>query len=271
MRAIKNYYRILNVGPHASCKSIRSSFRRLAIKYHPDTSELGPEITAGRMRMLLEAYRILMDAEKRAIYDLRFKPRMNREGLSYRESLEKRRDDPYSRGLLIFYDLLNGAVNRAIFNYEQLITDSQGTLDLLSLLGFADYLDCTFLLAEGYQQLNRHEDAVHHYEAAYQEDLKWNYFRHFRPELKQRIRDLYCRKLARQADPRTAIAYYRKLLSEYAFPKQERAFFHKKIAECYYQSNNLKQARASLSRALRIKPNLSGTQKIRIGLDLNPI
>jgi len=69
------------------------------MKYHPDTSELDPESAAARMRMLLEAYRILMDAEKRSIYDLRFKARKSKEGLSYRESLEKRKDDPYSRGL----------------------------------------------------------------------------------------------------------------------------------------------------------------------------
>lgn len=238
------------------------------MKYHPDTSTLDPALAAEQMRILLEAYRILMDSEKRAIYDLRFKARKTSDGLSYRESLEKRRNDPYSRGLLIFYDLLNGSVNQAIFNYEKLLSDNQGNLDLLSLLGFADYLDFTFLLAEGYQRINRPQDAVRHYEDAYREDLKWNYFRHFRPELKQRIRNLYCRQLARQADPLTAIGYYKKLLEEYEFPGQERAFFHKKIAECHYRNNNLKEARDSLTRALEIKPNLSGTQKIRQHLRL---
>ena len=266
MRAVKNYYRVLKIGPHASARSIRSSFRRLAKKYHPDTSSLNPETAAMKMRVLLEAYRILMDRDKRATYDLRFKRQRTDRGRSYRESLERQGDDPYARALLIFYDLLNGAVNRAIINYGQLSKSLGDSFDFLGLLGFADYLDCTFLLAEGYQRQGLYEEAVKHYEAAFQEDLKWNYFRHFRPELKQRIRDLYCRKLARQADPRTAIAYYRKLLKEYVFPKQEIAFFHKKLAECYYQSNELERARASLTRALRLKPNLSGTQKIRNNL-----
>lgn len=263
MRAVKNYYRVLEIGPHASVKSIRSSFRRLAKKYHPDTSSLNPETAAIKMRVLLEAYRILMDRDKRATYDLRFRRRRTGRGRSYREFLERKGDDPYARALLIFYDLLNGAVNRAIINYGQLAKSLGDSFDLLGLLGFADYLDCAFLLAEGYQRQSRYEEAVKLYEAAFQEDLKWNYFRHFRPELKQRIRDLYCRELARRADPRTAIGYYRKLLNEYVFPKQERAFFHKKIAECYYQRNDLKRARVSLARALRLKPNLSGTQKIR--------
>ena len=263
MRTVKNYYRVLNVGPYASTRSIRASFRRLAKKYHPDTSSLDPETAAVQMRILLEAYRILMDRDRRAAYDLRFKRQRTDRGRSYRESLERRGDDPYARALLIFYDLLNGAVNRAIINYGQLSKSLGNSFDLLGLLGFADYLDCIFLLAEGYQQQGLYEEAVKHYEAAFQEDLKWNYFRHFRPELKQRIRDLYCRKLARRAEPRAAIVYYRKLLKEYTFPKQERAFFYKKIAEGYYQSNDLERARASLTRAFRLKPNLSGTRKIR--------
>jgi curved DNA-binding protein CbpA len=268
MRAINNYYRVLNVGPHASRKCIRSSFRRLAMKYHPDTSELDPEIAAGRMRMLLEAYRILMDVEKRAIYDLRFKPHRNKEGLSYRESLEKRKDDPYSRGLLIFYDLLKGNTKTAIFNYEQLLEANPGGVDLLGLLGFADYLDCIFLLAEGYQRMNRNEEAVRYYEAVFKEDLNWNYFRLFRHEIQQRIRNIYCRKLAKGGDDLKAIGYYRILLSNYTFPKKDRAFFYKKIAECYYRLDDRKKSKENLLTALQLQPKLNGIKKIRENLNM---
>ncbi|MEA1928997.1 MAG: DnaJ domain-containing protein [Candidatus Auribacterota bacterium] len=262
MRTIKNYYRILNVGPYASSKAIRSSFRRLAKKYHPDTSKLDPASAAIRMRMLIEAYRILMDSEKRAAYNLRFKPRKIDQIHSYRESLEKRKSDPYSRGLLIFYDLLNGSPATAIFNYEQLLKETPRGGDLLSLLGFADYLDCVFLLAESFQRMKRYEEAVRHYEAVFKEDRKWNYFRNFRPEIKQRIRDIYCRHLARSADPNKAIGYYRILLNNYTFPKKEQAFFYKKIAECYYALGEMKKSKENLSIALNLQPKLTGTKKI---------
>ncbi|HDL65174.1 MAG TPA: hypothetical protein ENH12_07285 [Proteobacteria bacterium] len=268
MRAIKNYYRVLNIGPHASGKSIRSSFRRLAMKYHPDTSELDSETAAARMRMLLEAYRILMDAEKRAIYDLRFKPRRSKEGLSYRESLERRKDDPYSRGLLILYDLLKGSTKTAIFNYERLIEENPDGVDLLTLLGFADYLDCIFLLAEGYQKTSRYKEAVRHYEAVFQEDLKWNYFRLFRHEIQQRIREIYCRRLAKAVDPARAIGYYRILLDNYTFPRKDRAFFFKKIAECYYQLGEIEKSKKNFFLALELQPKLNGTKKIRSQLNL---
>ena len=271
MRAIKNYYRILNIGPHASRKSIRSSFRRLAMKYHPDTSELDPKSAAARMRMLLEAYRILMDAEKRSIYDLRFKARKSKEGLSYRESLEKHKDDPYSRGLLIFYDLLNGSTKTAIFNYERLMKVNPGGVDLLALLGFADYLDCIFLLAEGYQRMNHYDKAIRHYEAVFKEDLKWNYFRLFRHEIQQQIRDIYCRRLAKRVDPARAIGYYRILLNNYTFPKKDRAFFFKKIAECYYQIGEIEKSKKNFFLALELQPKLNGTKKIRENLHLENI
>jgi len=271
MRAIKNYYRILKIGPHASRKSIRSSFRRLAIKYHPDTSELDSESAAARMRMLLEAYRILMDAEKRAIYDLRFKARKSKGGLSYRESLEKRKDDPYSRGLLIFYDLLKERTKKAIFNYERLIEDNPGGVDLLALLGFADYLDCIFLLAEGYQRMNRYEEAIRHYEAVFKEDLKWNYFRLFRHEIQLRIREIYCRRLAKTVDPARAIGYYRILLDDYTFPKKDRAFFLKKIAECYYRLGDVEKSKKYFFLALELQPKLNGTKKIRTLLNLEEL
>jgi len=269
MKKFVDYYRVLQVGRSASTASIRASFRRLAKKYHPDTSELEPARAARRMRLLIEAYRVLVDGGGRAAYDLRRKDRKPETGLSYAESLRRRPRDPYSRAVLVFLDLLNGSIDRALANYEELRAREGGKIDLLSLLGFADFLDCTFLLAEGYQQKGKYREAVRHYETAWREDREWNYFRHFRPELKQRIRDLYCRKLAKAAGPGEAIGYYQKLLDEYSFPKSERAFFHKKIAERYGELNRLGEARRHYQIALELKPGLTGTKKIRsfLGLD----
>jgi curved DNA-binding protein CbpA len=264
-----DYYRVLKVGPSASTESIRTSFRRLAKKYHPDTSELEPARAADRMRLLIEAYRVLVDVAGRAAYDLRRKEKKPPTGLSYPDSLRRRPWDPYARALLIFYDLLNGSIDRALSNYDRLLAQGAGEIDPLTLLGFADFLDCTFLLAEGYQRKGRYREAVWHYEKAFREDREWNYFKNFRPELKQRIRDLYCRKLAKAAGPQEAIGYYRKLLDEYRFSKDEQAFFHKKIAERYGDAGRLNEAREHFETALKLKPNLTGTKKIRslLGLD----
>lgn len=259
----KNYYRILRVSPRASRKAIRTAFRNLAKKYHPDTSRLDTETATIKMRALLEAYRILSDTDKRTVYDLRFQKTRPRRGMTYRETLESRRDDPYSLVMLVFYDLLNGNRNQAIANYEKFRRYYGKKLELGALLGFADYLDCAFLLAEAYQGMGRFREAGRLYEAAYREDREWNYFRHFRQEVKQRIRTVYCRQLPRKVPPKEAIGCYRKLLEEYSFPKIDRAFFLKKIAESYCQLDQLDTARHYFRQALELKPNLSGTKKLR--------
>lgn len=63
----KDYYFILGVQADADFAVIKSAYRRLAKKYHPD---LNPSHDAHeRMKALTEAYGVLADAGKRALYD----------------------------------------------------------------------------------------------------------------------------------------------------------------------------------------------------------
>ena len=63
----KNYYEILGVNRKSSKEEIRLSFRKLAKKYHPDTSK---EPDAEKVfKDINEAYDILTDEEKRRKYD----------------------------------------------------------------------------------------------------------------------------------------------------------------------------------------------------------
>lgn len=63
----KDYYQILNVEPTASEAEIKTAYRRLARKYHPDVSkEKGAE---DKFKSVNEAYEVLRDKEKRSEYD----------------------------------------------------------------------------------------------------------------------------------------------------------------------------------------------------------
>ena len=63
----KDYYKALGVEPTASEAEIKTAYRRLARKYHPDVSkEAGAE---ERFKSVNEAYEVLKDKEKRAQYD----------------------------------------------------------------------------------------------------------------------------------------------------------------------------------------------------------
>ncbi|MVN89054.1 molecular chaperone DnaJ [Deinococcus sp. HMF7620] len=62
-----DYYELLGVAKTASADEIKSAYRKLALKYHPDRNkEAG---AAEKFAQINEAYAVLSDAEKRAHYD----------------------------------------------------------------------------------------------------------------------------------------------------------------------------------------------------------
>jgi hypothetical protein len=65
-----NYYDILKVSPKASGTEIKSAYRRLARKLHPDRNN-GSEETALKFAAIAEAYEILGNAKERGNYDRR--------------------------------------------------------------------------------------------------------------------------------------------------------------------------------------------------------
>ncbi|NWG15486.1 MAG: DnaJ domain-containing protein [Chloroflexi bacterium] len=64
----KDYYQLLGVKRDASEKDIKTAFRRLAKKHHPDANPNDPNAEA-RFKEINEAYEVLSDPEKRARYD----------------------------------------------------------------------------------------------------------------------------------------------------------------------------------------------------------
>jgi len=65
----KNLYEILEISPDASESVIKSAYRRLARKYHPDVNS-GDETCIKKFKEITEAYEILSDTDKKKNYDL---------------------------------------------------------------------------------------------------------------------------------------------------------------------------------------------------------
>jgi molecular chaperone DnaJ len=64
----RDYYKVLDVARNASEEEIKKSYRRLAMKFHPDRNP-GDKEAEDKFKEAKEAYEILSDAQKRAIYD----------------------------------------------------------------------------------------------------------------------------------------------------------------------------------------------------------
>ncbi len=64
----KDYYKVLGVDKNASKDEIKSAFRKMAKKYHPDLNKDNPE-AADKFKEVGEAYSVLSDDEKRKLYD----------------------------------------------------------------------------------------------------------------------------------------------------------------------------------------------------------
>lgn len=64
----KDYYSILDVDRTADEKGLRSAFRKLARKHHPDINP-GDSGAEERFKEINEAYEVLSDQEKRKLYD----------------------------------------------------------------------------------------------------------------------------------------------------------------------------------------------------------
>ena len=63
----QDYYKILSIAPGADSETIKTAYRKLARKYHPDVS--GHHKAEEKFKQIAEAYEVLKDPNKRTQYD----------------------------------------------------------------------------------------------------------------------------------------------------------------------------------------------------------
>jgi molecular chaperone DnaJ len=63
-----DFYEVLGVSRDADDQELKSAYRKLALKYHPDRNP-GDKVSEEKFKQASEAYQVLCDADKRAAYD----------------------------------------------------------------------------------------------------------------------------------------------------------------------------------------------------------
>jgi molecular chaperone DnaJ len=63
-----DYYEVLGVSRDATDQELKSAYRKQALKYHPDRNP-GDQTAEEKFKEASEAYQVLSDADKRAVYD----------------------------------------------------------------------------------------------------------------------------------------------------------------------------------------------------------
>ena len=100
----RDYYEILGVSRTATKEEIKKAYRKLALKYHPDRNP-GDKEAEEKFKEAAEAYEVLSDDQKRAIYD-----RYGHDGLKGGAGFSNFHDvnDIFSAFSDIFDDLFGG-------------------------------------------------------------------------------------------------------------------------------------------------------------------
>ena len=66
--AKRDYYEVLGVNKNSTSDQIKSAYRKLAVKYHPDKNE-GDKASEEKFKEASEAYHVLSNSERKQNYD----------------------------------------------------------------------------------------------------------------------------------------------------------------------------------------------------------
>lgn len=88
-----DYYSILQVMPSASDEVIKSAYKALGKKYHPDNQKFSPDVCEKMMAEINKAYEVLSDPVKRKEYDTQYHMYSSKE----HSSQFSKEDDSYEK------------------------------------------------------------------------------------------------------------------------------------------------------------------------------
>ncbi len=267
---MKNYYEILGVNPDSSPQDIKSAFRRQAKRLHPDmhfsaenskSRETSATLRESAMRLILEAYKILSDAEKRRTYDreLRKRERENK-GFDYRTFLRQRINDPESMAKLIVYDLLHDLEDEAITIYER--SKTFGDFRLERWLERGEAMDSEYCIAEEYEKRGKYIKAYLIYKKIIEMELEKPWFRYYFDVIALKFRFLILQKLPGKIDEEDYVDRLDEAIEMRIAPRETAQYLRKKV-EILLHRGDFEAAAEAIKQISEIYPRLAGFAALR--------
>ncbi|MDX9783648.1 MAG: J domain-containing protein [Spirochaetia bacterium] len=280
---MENYYEVLGVSPDSNQSTIKSAFRKKAKKYHPDMEGPGPAKAAAQgaeyqgrkkhdsapvasvresaMRLILEAYRILSDAEKRRTYDRSLRrQQLEQGGFDYRIFLKSRTFDPESQAKLIIFDLLHDLEDEAILVYER--SKSFGDFRLERWIERGEAMDAEYCLAEEYEKRGRLLKAYGIYKRLIAMEQEKAWFRYYFDVVALKFRTLLLQKMPGRIDEDDYLDRLEEAIG-LGIGLRDSAQFLRKKAEVHLRRKEWGQARDALDRAESLVPKLPGLGAVK--------
>lgn len=251
---MKDLYVILGVHPEATQKEIKSSFRAKAKAWHPDTGASDDEA----MRLALEAYRILSDAQSRREYDrgrLRIVPHANGSTFDYREWLLDRLDNPEYVAKLVFYDLLHEREDEALSLYEKIRDTDDGRLE--RYFERPEAMDAEFCIAEEYAARGRFVDAYRVMKRLIVMEQISPGFGYFYDVVLARFKHLVLEDLSRVLEPEAMLETLTEAVSARSSAEND-AHFQRRRAEILLRLGRAMEAKSALDKAAALSPRMPG-------------
>lgn len=110
----RDYYEILGINRNADSNAIKKAYRKLAKKYHPDTNVGNPDAEK-KFKEITEAYSVLIDPEKKKLYDQFGHAAFDQNAEAYRNESRNREN---KSGGSSFYHFTEGPNNYHEFHYQ---------------------------------------------------------------------------------------------------------------------------------------------------------